>query len=126
AQCVPRAVSCEETPNVNAQPDNYDIKSLKNHGKCVLVLIMHASEMTEGNRWQKEIAKLAIKKLSPIDMMGMIYYDGSHKWHIPFQTVGEKRTTMLRQVERMIPGDMPDVDPALQKSYDVLNDSKNE
>lgn len=114
------------TPVEKALPVDCDIKSLKIQGKGGLVLIMHASEMADGNRWQKEIAKLAIKKLSPVDMMGMIYYDGSHKWHIPFQTVGEKRTSMLRQVDRMIPGDMPDVDPAFQKAYDALTKPEHE
>jgi uncharacterized membrane protein len=111
------------TPVEKALPVDCDIKSLKVQGKGGLVLIMHASELQEGNRWQKEIAKLAIKKLSVMDMMGMIYYDytgGGHKWHIPFQEIGGKRESMLRLVEKMQPGDMPDVDPALQKAHDAL------
>jgi uncharacterized membrane protein len=117
------------TPVEKALPVDCDIKSLKVQGKGGLVLIMHASEMAEGNYWQKEIAKLAIKKLSVMDMLGMLYYDwsgGGHKWHIPFQEVGGKRESMLRQVDKMQPGDMPDVDPALQKAYDALTDPRHE
>ncbi|HEV3263832.1 MAG TPA: VWA domain-containing protein [Gemmataceae bacterium] len=117
------------TPVEKALPVDCDIKSLQVTGKGGLVLIMHASEIYEGNRWQKEVAKLAIKKLSSLDMLGMIYYDwqqGGHRWHIPFQLVGEKRNEMLRLVDRMSPGDMPDVDPALQQAFDALTNPKHE
>lgn len=107
-------------------PVTCDLKSTKIEGKSGLVLIMHASEMAEGNAWQKKIAKLAIEKLSPMDMMGMLYWDWSgagangHKWHIPFQDIGDKRSRLLRLVDTMEPGDMPDVDPALEKAYAEL------
>jgi len=72
-------------PVEKALPVDCDIKSLKIQGKGGLVLIHARFGMADGNRWQKEIAKLAIKKLSPNDMMGMIYYAGPrHVWHIPF------------------------------------------
>src|SRR2546427_222103 len=48
-----------------ALPVTADLKSVKVEGKSGLVLIMHASEMAEGNAWQKKIAKLSIEKLSP-------------------------------------------------------------
>ena len=92
--------SPEKTPVEEALPVRCDINTPEAAGRGGLVLVMHATEMDDGNRWQKEIAKLAIKKLSPVDMLGMIYYDGQHKWHIPFQTVGEKRA-------RVLPGAVP-------------------
>src|SRR6185295_284100 len=48
-----------------ALPVTCDLKSLKVEGRSGLVLIMHDSEIMEGNMWQKKIAKLAIEKLSP-------------------------------------------------------------
>ena len=61
---------------------------------------MHASEMADGNRWQKEIAKLAIKKLSPVDEVGILYYDwGGMRWHLPLQEIGSKRGFMLGKVD---------------------------
>jgi uncharacterized membrane protein len=112
------------TPVEQALPVDCEIKSVQVQGKGGLVLIMHASEMAEGNRWQKDIAKLAIKKLSTADMMGMLYYDwvsgGGHKWHIKFQDVAGHRERMLRDVERMSPGDMPDVDPAFRMAQKEL------
>jgi uncharacterized membrane protein len=102
------------TPVEKALPVDCDIKSVKVAGKGGLVLIMHASEADNGNALQKQIAKLAITKLGPSDMCGVIYFDFNHRWHIPFQDVGANRASMLRQVDRMQPGDMIDFDPALR------------
>jgi uncharacterized membrane protein len=115
----------QNTEVEKALPVTCDLKSLKIEGRSGLVLIMHASEIAEGNAWQKKIAKLAIEKLSPIDMMGMLYYDWNgpnHKWHIPFQTVGESKRKMLALVDTMQPGDMPDAEPSLRKAHDALSD----
>src|SRR5437899_1833398 len=114
----------QATPIEKALPVDCDIKSIKVQGKGGLVLIMHASEMSDGNRWQKEIAKLAIKKLSPNDEVGILHYDwGVHKWHIPLTVIGNKRNTMLGMVDRMIPGDMPDFDGPLKMAHDSLTES---
>jgi uncharacterized membrane protein/Mg-chelatase subunit ChlD len=109
------------SPVEKALPVDCDIRSVKVRAKGGLVLVMHASEMAEGNRWQKDIAKLAVNKLSAQDMMGMLYYDwGQHKWHIPFKEIGGRKNAILRQIETMVPGDMPDVDPAFEKAYKEL------
>jgi uncharacterized membrane protein len=109
------------TPVEKALPVDCDIKSFKVQGKGGLALIMHACEMADGNRWEKEIAKLAIKKLSPMDEVGIIHWEwGGHKWHIPLTVIGGKRNALLAQVDRMTPGDMPDMDGALKMAYDKL------
>jgi uncharacterized membrane protein len=109
-----------------ALPVTCDLKSMKIEGKSGLVLIMHASEMAEGNAWQKKIAKLSLEKLSPMDMVGLLYWDwggkgaNGHTWHIPFQEIGGNRPKLLKLVDTMEPGDMPDVDPALEKALKEL------
>ncbi len=110
-----------------ALPVTADLKSAKVEGKSGLVLIMHASEMADGNAWQKKIAKLSIEKLSPLDMVGLIFWDWDaiggktgHRWHIPFQLVGQNRGRLMAFVDSMNPGDMPDVDPALTMAYNAL------
>ncbi|HYV38174.1 MAG TPA: VWA domain-containing protein, partial [Gemmataceae bacterium] len=112
-----------------ALPVTCDIKSMEIEGKSGLVLIMHASEIAEGNMWQKKIAKLAIDKLSPMDMMGLLYYDwtgnGDHVWHIPFQQIGGNKAKMLGLVDGMNPGDMMDAEPSLKKAYDALTDPQH-
>lgn len=118
------AGSWQGTEVEKALPVTMDLKSMKVEGKSGLVLMMHASEMAEGNAWQRKIAKLAIEKLSPMDMVGMLYYShgnpGGHQWHIKFQVVGANRGKILNRVQTMEPGDMPDVDPAFAKAYSEL------
>src|SRR5262249_36816361 len=113
----------QKTPVEKALPVDCDINSLKVEGKGGLVLIMHASEMADGNMWQKRIAKLAIERLAPVDEMGVIQFDwGGNKWHIPFQQIGDNRRFLMGQVDKMQPGDMPEVDTALKMAYDALTD----
>ena len=46
-----------------------------------LALMMHASEIPEGNYWQKEVAKQAIQSLGPMDYCGLIHWDvGGNRW----------------------------------------------
>jgi uncharacterized membrane protein len=113
----------QATPIEKALPVDCDIKSFKVQAKGGLVLIMHACEMQDGNRWEKEIAKLAIKKLSPMDEIGILHYElGGHKWHIPLQVIGKKRSALLSLVDRMVPGDMPDFDGPLKMAIESLTD----
>jgi uncharacterized membrane protein len=114
----------QKTPIEAALPVDSEIKAMQAAGKGGLVLIMHASEMADGNNWQKKLAQLAIDRLSPVDMIGVLYYDGSTKWHIPFQTVGDNKAGLKAQVDKMVPGDMMDFDPFLKTAYDTLTDPK--
>ncbi|HKB04280.1 MAG TPA: VWA domain-containing protein, partial [Gemmataceae bacterium] len=115
----------QKTPIEAALPVDCEIKAMKAAGKGGLVLIMHASEMADGNKWQKEIAKLAIERLNAIDMVGVLYYDGSTRWHVPFQTVGEDKNRLKALVDKMVPGDMMDFDPFLKAAHDTLTDDKH-
>jgi len=117
----------QSTAVEKALPVDCDIKAMKVEGKGGLVLVMHACEMSDGNMWQKKIAKLAIDKLGPLDMVGVLGLDlGGQKWQVDFASVGEKREAMKRQVDRMTPGDMPDFDSPLQMAYDKLRDPQYE
>ena len=50
------------TPVEKALPVDMQIKAIKVQGIGAMVLIMHASEIPEGNYWQKVVAKAAIKR----------------------------------------------------------------
>jgi uncharacterized membrane protein len=115
----------QKTPIEAALPVDCEIKSVRAAGRGGLVLIMHASEMADGNKWQKEIAKLAIERLSWNDFVGVLYYDGSTKWHIPFQQVMDNKAGLKGQVDKMTPGDMMDFDPFLKAAYDTLTDPQH-
>jgi uncharacterized membrane protein len=108
-----------------ALPVDCDIKSLKAAGRGGLVLIMHASEMADGNKWQKVIAKMAIDRLAATDMLGVLDYGfGTVNWAIKFQQVGDNKARLKADVDKMTPGDMMDFDPFLKAAYDTLSDEK--
>lgn len=111
-----------------ALPVMADLKSLHIETKSGLVLIMHASEIAEGNAWQRKIAKLAVERLAPVDMMGMIYWDhgarNGHTWHIPFQQIGKNKGAMLGLIDNLNPGDMPEVDSAFWMAHKELTNKE--
>jgi uncharacterized membrane protein len=104
-----------------ALPVDCDIKQLKVQGKGGLVMLMHGCEIPDGNRWEKEIAKLAAKKLSSDDMIGILGLGlGGTEWHVKFQTITDNRGKILRDIDKMQPGDMPEFDTGLNMAYDKL------
>jgi uncharacterized membrane protein len=109
------------TPVEKALPVDMQIKALKVQGIGAMVLIMHASEIAEGNYWQKVVAKAAISSLSSYDYAGMLHWEGQEAWLFSLRAIGTGRATMLRAVDRMTPGDMPDFDPSLQMAMKGLN-----
>ncbi len=118
----------QQTPIEAALPVECEIKAKKAMGKGGLVLIMHASEMADGNKWQKEMAKLAIQRLNASDMVGVVDYGflgGQVNWQLPFEVIGDRKQELYGKVDKMNPGDMPDFDPFLQAAADTLSDPKH-
>ncbi len=112
----------QNTAVEKALPLDCDIKSLKVEGKGGLVLIMHACEFPQGNVWEKKIAKLALDRLGPRDEIGIIDFGFQFNWAVKLQEVGPNRAAILAAIDRMTPGDLPDIDPALQMSRDALTE----
>ena len=106
-----------------ALPVNSDLKDMKVEGKGGLVLIMHACEMAEGNTWEKKIAKLALDRLGPRDEIGILEFGFKFDWAVDLQEVGPNRAKILAAIDRMSPGDMPEVDTALQEAHDRLTEA---
>lgn len=100
-----------------AMPVDFQIKDAKVTPRGALAMIMHASEMAEGNFWQKRIAQEAIKALGPEDYCGVLHWEGREQWlwgqPVGLKPVRNNRDRMLAQLDRMTPGDMPDFDPSL-------------
>lgn len=118
----------QQTPIEAALPVECEIKAKKALGKGGLVLIMHASEMADGNKWQKEMAKLAIQRLNASDMVAVVDYGflgGKVNEQIPFQVIGDDKPRLYGLVDKMNPGDMPDFDPFLQYAADTLADPQH-
>ena len=108
-----------------AMPVDFQIENSKIRAVGALVLMMHASELAEGNFWQKEVAQIAIKALGPMDYCGLIHWDGSDRWlwgePQGLIQVSSRRNMMLSRLGRMQPGDMPDFDPAMKQSLVAFN-----
>ena len=109
-----------KTPVEKALPVDMEIKALKVMGKSALVMVMHASEIPEGNYWQKVVSQEALKTLSPYDYAGMLHWEGQEAWLFTLRPIGETKQSMLRAIDRMTPGDMPDFDPSLQMGISAL------
>ncbi len=102
-----------------AMPVDFKIKNTKIQAVGALALIMHASEMAEGNHWQKVIAKAAIEQLGPADYGGVLHWTmrgDAWLWggKTGLREVGPNRKAMLAAIGRMTPGDMPQFDPAMR------------
>ena len=103
-----------------AMPVDFQIKNAKVQAVGALVLMMHASEMAQGNHWQKVVARKAIQALGPLDYCGLIHWDfGGDSWlwaknQGGLVRVGAQQRNMLAALSRMTPGDMPQFDPAMR------------
>jgi uncharacterized membrane protein len=108
------------TPVEKALPVDMQIKALKVQGLGAMVMVMHASEIAEGNYWQKVVAKSALEALSTYDYAAMIHWEGQEAWLFTLRPIGSGRSVMMRAIDRMTPGDMPDFDPSLQMAMKGL------
>ncbi len=75
-----------------------------------LALIMHSTEMPQGNFWGQKIAIAAIEALSRLDYVGIIDYDcskGGAVWEFGPALAGDKGAA-IAAAKKMRMGDMPD------------------
>lgn len=108
-----------------AMPVNFAIKNSKVESVGALAMVMHASEIAEGNYWQKTIGKAALNALGPQDYCGVVQYDMSgDKWlwggAAGLLKVGANREMMRARMSQMTPGDMPDFDSSLGMAIKAL------
>lgn len=121
----------QNTTLEKAMPVDFSIKAAKIVPKGALALIMHASEMPDGNNMQKKVAVAAVEALNGHDYCGLLHWMGNDRWlwannqggMIP---VGQNRRMMYGAISRMMPGDMPQFNPAMvkaQQSFAALPDA---
>ena len=98
-----------------AMPVDFQIRNAEVAPRGALVLLMHASEIADGNGLQKLIAKEAIKALSAQDFCGVMQWNGNEVWIYGGGPVdmGQYRHGLMAAVDKMVPGDMPDFEPAM-------------
>jgi uncharacterized membrane protein len=81
-----------------------------------LALIMHSTEMPQGNFWGQKIAIAAIEALSRLDYVGIIDYDhgrGGAVWEFGPHLAGDK-SAAISAAKKMRMGDMPDFAASLK------------
>ncbi len=106
-----------------AMPVDFQIKNTKVDAVGALAMILHASEIAQGNYWQKRIARAAMERLGPMDFVGVMQYGNLGDQWLWGDTngmirVGPNRQAIIGRLNRMTPGDMPDFEPAMRR---VLN-----
>ncbi len=116
------------SPIEEAMPVDFQVKNLKVAPVGALAMVMHASELPEGNHWQKVVAREALKALSDQDYCGVIHWGMREEWlwRPGLLKVGGNRGPMLARLDRMTPGDMPDFESSLkmaQRSFAGLPDA---
>lgn len=103
-------------------PVDFQIKNAKVKPNSALALLMHASEMPQGNHWQKVVGHKAVQMLGPNDYCGVLHWDdftGGDNWLWPggISQIGTGQNKMLAQIDKMTPGDMPDFDSAMKRAF---------
>ncbi len=115
------------SPIEEAMPVDFQIKNSKVLPVGALAMLMHASEMAQGNYWQKKIAQEAIKSLGSQDYCGVEHWEGTTQWlwSPKMARVGPTRDAMRAKVDQMIPGDMPDFDGPMRSAVSAFGTVPN-
>lgn len=108
-----------------AMPVDFQIKNDKIEAVGALAMVLHASEIPEGNYWQKVIARASLDVLGPMDYCGVVEYSAvGDKWMWGGKNgmlrVGPNKRAMRGLISRMTPGDMPDFEPAMRMALTSL------
>ncbi|MFO0820408.1 MAG: VWA domain-containing protein [Pirellulales bacterium] len=112
-----------------ALPVDCQIKNAKIQAVGALVIIFHASELADGNGMQKLIARKSLEVLGPQDYAGAVAFGNfssgdTWMWGAGqggLIRVGPNKPRMLASIDRMVPGDMPDFDPAMRLALSGFN-----
>jgi uncharacterized membrane protein len=108
-----------------AMPVDFQIKNKKIEAVGALAMIMHASEIGQGNYWQKRIARSAMEVLGPMDYCGVLQFTtlgDSWLWggQVGMLRVGENRAAMINRLSTLTPQDMPDFEPSMRLALNSL------
>jgi uncharacterized membrane protein/Mg-chelatase subunit ChlD len=104
-------------------PVDFQIKNAKVKPNSALALLMHASEMAQGNHWQKVVGHKAIQMMGPNDYCGVLHWDDFSQrgdawlWPGGLVPIGTNQNKMMAAIDKMTPGDMPDFDSAMKKAF---------
>jgi uncharacterized membrane protein len=109
------------SPLAEAIPLKLDPPQTRQIPRGALVMIMHSTEMPQGNFWAEQCAIAAVDGLTAQDLVGVIDYNwqGGDTWEYPLSLVGDRYA--VKQAIRSMPvGDMPDFNSSLSLALDKL------
>ncbi len=103
-----------------AMPVDFQIKNAKIVPQGALAMIFHATEMAQGNYWQKIIAREALNALGALDC-GVIHYGNTSgrtewPWKPGYGPGRQPAGGNALRLGRMDPGDMPEFDPGCRRA----------
>ena len=89
-----------------------------------LVLVIDTSGSMFGNRIDlaKEVARLAVGRLTPRDQVGIVEFFGNRRWASPLQTVGDK-LEVTRALDRLSAGGGTVLYPAVEEAAFALRNT---
>ncbi|MBL8763897.1 MAG: VWA domain-containing protein [Phycisphaerae bacterium] len=114
------------SPVADALPVKLDPPQKRQMPRGALALVMHSCEMPNGNYWGKRTASAAVEALSRQDLAGVLEYgwqSGAGNWTYPLSVVGDK-SDILRAINNMVYGDMPDFVSILTSALAALKEAK--
>lgn len=104
-------------------PVSFDVKAQRVIPKGALALVMHACEIPQGNYWGERVAVAAVKTLSSRDDVGILSWQWTGAqtghWIWPLGPVGDK-ARVIRAIQKMNMGDMPDLDAVMRPGVEAL------
>ncbi len=106
-------------------PVKLDPPQTRQMTRGALVLIMHSTEIPQGNFWGQKVAIMAIEVLSRLDYVGILDYDwqsGGVSWEYGQngpELAGDK-SAAIAAAKKMVMGDMPDFATAMQAALNGL------
>ncbi len=104
------------SPVAEALPIRLDPPQQRVMPRGALALVMHSTEMPDGNAAGREVARAAANALSRLDLVGVLEYNwqaGGAAWSYPLTPVGDG-SAVNRAIDNLTYGDMPDFDTALR------------
>ena len=113
------------SPVADALPVKLDPPQKRVMPRGALALIMHSTEMPDGNAAGREVARAAANALSRLDLVGVLEYAwqaGGAAWVYPIAPVGNG-AAVNRAIDNLSFGDMPDFDSAMGLALNGLTDA---
>jgi len=110
------------SPVEKVMPLDFEVKSKRQVPRGALAMVMHSSEMPQGNAWGIRIAQAAVDALTRLDYVGVNAYDpgiGHPVWVVPMKLAQDKQG-IKAALDKMVMGDMPDFDASLQIALAAL------